>query len=110
MNKKFTVTVISIDTVATGRNIKALCRANGIRIADLADALGISPQAVYGWLRGDKTPSYDNAKAIAEQLFHISVDELYVMCGEHSRTIEEDEKSSSIHFKGPTKGPFDFVA
>ncbi len=109
MNKKFTVTVISIDTVATGRNIKALCRANGIRIADLADALCISPQAVYGWIRGEKTPSYDNAKAIAEQLFHISVDELYVMCGEH-RSLEEDEKSSSVHFKGPSEGPFDLVA
>jgi len=94
MANKINLIVISTDVEATGRNIKQLCKEHHIKVVDLAEALGISEQAIYGWFRGSKSPSYDNAKAMAEQLFHISVDKLYVMCGEQ-RDREEADKASS---------------
>lgn len=94
MASKINLIITATDVEATGRNIKKLCKENHIKVVDLAEALGISEQAIYGWFKGVKSPSYDNAKAMAEQLFHISVDKLYIMCGEQ-RDREEADKASS---------------
>ena len=40
----------------------------GIRGADLARALGVTPQNLYNWERGIRTPSRANAEAIARVL------------------------------------------
>ena len=52
--------VPTIDIQQTGANIKALRKAAGIKVKDVADMLGVSPQAVAKWQAGTALPTIDN--------------------------------------------------
>lgn len=49
--------VPTIDIVQTGANIKALRKAAGIKVKDVADTLGVSTQAVAKWQAGTALPT-----------------------------------------------------
>ena len=49
--------VPTIDIQQTGANIKALRKAAGIKVKDVADMLGVSPQAVAKWQAGTALPT-----------------------------------------------------
>lgn len=52
--------VPTIDIQQTGANIKALRKAAGIKVKDVADMLGVSPQAVAKWQAGTVLPPKTN--------------------------------------------------
>lgn len=49
--------VPTIDIQQTGANIKALRKAAGIKVKDVADTLGVSTQAVAKWQAGTALPT-----------------------------------------------------
>lgn len=62
--------------------------------AQLAAAIGVSPQAVSGWERGEATPEPENLRKIAK-FFSISVD--WLLEGDESlRHLESSDVASSI--------------
>jgi len=76
MNIQAELDSLTIDNAATGQNIKALCRGNGIRFADLAEMLGLTgPQTMYNWMEGKSKPSLDNIIKISRVL-NVGVDDL----------------------------------
>ncbi len=82
----------TLDPIATGRRIKELRRINNIKVDDIVNFMGFeSQQAVYKWQRGDSLPSIDNLYALS-RLFGTTVDDILVGC-------DEEEQSSSVHFK-----------
>ena len=60
--------VPTIDIVQTGANIKALRKAAGIKVKDVADTLGVSTQAVAKWQAGTALPTIDNLVILAAML------------------------------------------
>lgn len=60
--------VPTIDIQQTGANIKALRKAAGIKVKDVADMLGVSPQAVAKWQAGTALPTIDNLVILAAML------------------------------------------
>ena len=54
-----------IDIQQTGANIKALRKAAGIKVKDVADTLGVSTQAVAKWQAGTALPTIDNLVILA---------------------------------------------
>lgn len=58
-----------IDMVATGKQIRALRRAQGLRVEDVSDYMGFTgPQAVYKWQRGECLPDVVNLLALSRLL------------------------------------------
>ncbi|MEQ2442672.1 MULTISPECIES: helix-turn-helix transcriptional regulator [Clostridia] len=57
-------------------NIKLLREKKGISQAALASQVGVCPQAVGKWERGESDPKWAIAPALADAL-HCSIDELY---------------------------------
>ena len=55
----------TIDTEATGRNIKRLIKNNGLSVKDVAEELHVTLSAVYCWCWGEKMPSIDNLVALS---------------------------------------------
>lgn len=47
---------------------KAALKAKKMRQVTLADALGLTPQAISGWVRGETKPDRDKLPAVAEKL------------------------------------------
>lgn len=41
-------------------------KRHGVMPVDVAQALGVYPQTIYYWLNGQRRPSRDNAKKLAE--------------------------------------------
>jgi transcriptional regulator with XRE-family HTH domain len=67
-----------IDLAATGKHIKELCNARGIRPDMLAKEMGFaSVTAIYKWFEGGSLPQVDNLFILAD-IFGITVDELIV--------------------------------
>lgn len=72
----------SIDMVATGKQIRALRRARGLRVEDVSDYMGFtSPQAVYKWQRGDSLPEVENLLALS-RLFETPIENILRERGE----------------------------
>ncbi len=68
----------TIDTIATGANIRAMVKAKGIKIADMADIFGFNtPQAIFKWFRGDAMPTIDNIVIMAD-IFGVKIDDIIV--------------------------------
>ena len=63
------------DTVKVGKKIAKLRKNNNMTQFELADALGISFQAVSNWERGNSMPDISKLPEIAE-LFQVSIDEI----------------------------------
>lgn len=83
-----------IDAQATGARIKALRKANHLKVEDVARFMGFeSEQAVYKWQRGDSLPTVDNLYALSV-LFRIPVDEILI------GSKEKDESPSLPVFMG----------
>ena len=68
----------TIDTVATGANIRAMIKAKGMKIADVADVFGFNtPQAIFKWFRGDAMPTIDNMVIMAD-MFGVKIDDIII--------------------------------
>lgn len=67
-----------INTVATGKRIKELCRRNNISVNEVKEFMGFeNPQAIYKWLRGESLPSLDNFYALS-RLLNVPLDSLII--------------------------------
>ena len=65
-----------IDTLATGRRIKELCRSNRISVNEVREFMGFeNPQAIYKWMRGESIPSIDNLYALS-RLLNTPIDDI----------------------------------
>ena len=68
---------ITLDIENTGRNIKDICREQGVSVDDIACMLGVSAQTIYSWFSGTKMPTVDHLIELADVL-DVTVDELLV--------------------------------
>lgn len=68
----------TIDIQKTGANIKMMRKAAGIKVKDMADTLGVSPQAVAKWQTGTALPTIDNLVILAAML-NTKVDDILVI-------------------------------
>ncbi len=66
-----------INYEATGANIKALMDNNGITTREMSNILGISFQAVHGYIHGTRLPTVGHLFMIAK-IFDTTVDDLLV--------------------------------
>ena len=69
--------VPTIDIQQTGANIKALRKAAGIKVKDVADTLGVSTQAVAKWQAGTAL-TIDNLVILAAML-DTKIDDILVI-------------------------------
>ncbi len=68
----------TIDTIATGANIRAMVKAKGMKIADIQNVFGFNtPQAIFKWFRGDAMPTIDNIVIMAD-IFGVKIDDIIV--------------------------------
>ena len=69
---------LTIDMVATGKNITRLRKESGLSVRDLAEIFGFTtPQAVYKWQHGTASPTIDNLVVLAA-VFGVTMDEIVV--------------------------------
>ena len=78
----------SIDQVATGKKIRELRKARGLKVTDISDYMGFeSPQAVYKWQRGESLPDLANMVRLL-MLFNISdIREVLVLTGSDDESL-----------------------
>lgn len=72
------MTIPTIDIQQTGANIKTLRKAAGIKVKDMADALGVTQQAVAKWQAGAALPTIDNLVILAAML-DTKIDDILVI-------------------------------
>lgn len=69
----------TIDTVATGKNIKKMREESGLTVSKLQSKLMLAiPNAIYKWQRGDSLPSIDNLVALSA-IFNVKIDDILVI-------------------------------
>ena len=69
---------LTIDMVATGKNITRLRKESGLSVRDLAEIFSFTtPQAVYKWQHGTAIPTIDNLVVLAA-VFGVTMDEIVV--------------------------------
>ena len=69
---------LTIDMVATGKNITRLRKESGLSVRDLAEIFGFTtPQAGYKWQHGTAIPTIDNLVVLAA-VFGVTMDEIVV--------------------------------
>ena len=69
----------TIDLLATGVNIGALMKENGVTAADVADRMGFSSRnAVYKWMKGESLPTLDNILILAD-LLDVTIEEILII-------------------------------
>lgn len=84
----------SIDTKATGQNIKHLFKESGLSMEEFAEAMGLTgPRTIFKWFSGDAVPKTDNLITM-KFLFNTSIDEILVGID------EGDDHSSPSNFFG----------
>ncbi len=68
-----------VNMAATGANIKALIKANGLKVSDIQNKCGFNtPQSIFKWMRGDAMPSIDNLVILA-YILNVTIDEILVV-------------------------------
>ena len=72
------MTIPTIDIQQTGANIKTLRKAAGIKVKDMADTLGVTPQAVAKWQAAAALPTIDNLVILAAML-DTKIDDILVI-------------------------------
>lgn len=72
------MTIPTIDIQQTGANIKTLRKAAGIKVKDMADTLGVTPQAVAKWQAGAALPTIGNLVILAAML-DTKIDDILVI-------------------------------
>ena len=70
-----------IDYKLTGKRMSELINNKSIDVRRLANAIGVSNQAVYKWLNGQSLPSLDNFFQIS-QLLCVSIDDI-IVCSDY---------------------------
>ena len=69
----------TIDTKATGMNIKNMIKQRGFKICDVQARCGFNtPQAIFKWMRGDAVPTIDNMIILAD-MFGTTIDQMIVV-------------------------------
>ena len=82
-----------------GTKIKELRRRDGRTQEALAEALGVTNQAVSRWESGGSYPDMEIVPAIANY-FHVSIDELFGYNNERSKKIDElADKIDQMNFQ-----------
>lgn len=68
-----------VNMAATGANIKALIKANGLKVSDIQNKCGFNtPQSIFKWMRGDAMPTIDNLVILA-YILNVTIDEIIVV-------------------------------
>ena len=68
----------TINMIATGKNIKNMMTARGMKTKDIQTAFGFNtPQAIFKWFRGDSITTVDNLVVLAK-LFDTTMDNIIV--------------------------------
>ena len=68
-----------INMTATGSNIKALIRANGLRVSDIQNTLGFNtPQSIFKWMRGESMRSIYYL-VILSHILNVTIDEIIIL-------------------------------
>ena len=69
----------TINMTATGLNIKALIKANGLKVAEIQAIYGFNtPQSIFKWMRGEAMPSIDNLVILAH-ILGVSIDKIIII-------------------------------
>ena len=76
--------------IETANRLIELRKRKGLSQEELANALGISRQAVSKWERAEAGPDVDNA-ILLSRLYNISLDELFGNKPEYERALERME-------------------
>lgn len=72
-------TMPTVNMTATGSNIKALIKENGLKITEIQKIYGMNtPQSIYKWMRGEMLPSIDNLVVLAH-ILNTSIDKLIIL-------------------------------
>ena len=80
-----------VDMAATGKQIRALRRARGLRVEDVSNYMGFTtPQAVYKWQRGECLPEVENLWALS-RLFETPIENIL-----RERREEGEQPSSCV--------------
>lgn len=66
-----------INAIKTGENLKALRKAKGLSVSDLAFELNLSEPSIYKWESGQSIPSVDRLVELSE-LYAVPIDTLIV--------------------------------
>ena len=88
----------TINMIETGARIKQLRQEHGYTINQLAEALGVSQQAVCKWQNGQSVPSIDHCVELSS-LFHVRIDDLIVVnrpIRNKDLFVRNDERSSFL--------------
>ena len=84
------------DTIKIGKRIAELRKKKNITQMELADAMGISFQAVSNWERGNSMPDISKLPELSE-LFGVSIDE--ILCGK-SKAVEAATEGNLVEMIG----------
>ncbi|MBR6108140.1 MAG: DUF4097 family beta strand repeat protein [Clostridia bacterium] len=95
--------------IETANRLIELRKRKGLSQEELANALGISRQAVSKWERAEAGPDVDNA-ILLSRLYNISLDELFGNKPEYERALErmelaEDEPGEELSADDPSEEP-----
>ena len=67
-----------VDMAATGANIAALRKKNNLSVRRLQELIGLTPQTIFKWQRGECLPTVDNLVILAD-LFNVTVNDILVV-------------------------------
>lgn len=85
-------TLIGIDTVKTGEQIKKLCQERGCTVRQIHEQLGVAKQSAYAWFEGRTLPSLDNIYQLSK-LLGVSIDQMLVGKGREAVFFIKLEKT-----------------
>lgn len=91
---------LTVDLIATGRNIKRLRQAKGLSVKELQDYFGFEdPQAIYKWQQGRSLPRADHLFALSV-LLEVTMEQILVpterRTGECEREPQEHDCDSFL--------------
>lgn len=69
--------MITVDSEATGKNIKEAIAKSGKSVYDIAEEMFIDPDNLYRWCKGKRMPTLENTAIIAD-LTGVTIDDLVV--------------------------------
>ena len=73
------IVFLTIDLVATGKNIIKLREESGLSVRDLQNIFGFgTPQAIYKWQHGTALPTIDNL-IVLSAVFKVSMEEIIIV-------------------------------
>lgn len=68
----------TVNLEATGANIKALIKANGLKVSEIQTICGFNtPQSIFKWMRGAALPSVDNLVILAH-ILNVTIDQIVI--------------------------------